>query len=49
MPTSRSTSAERSWIASVVSRACARIASANWASILFIGFRAFIALCMTTE
>ncbi len=49
MPTRCRTSAERSRIASVVIRACARIVSANWASMLFIGLRAFMALCMTTE
>ncbi len=49
MPTRWSTSADRSWIAAADIRAWARIVSRNWASMLIIGLRAFMALCMTTE
>src|SRR4051812_35372046 len=49
MPTSRSTSAERSWISSRDFVPCATIVSRNCAPMLVTGFSAFIALCMTTE
>src|SRR5215469_16564630 len=49
MPTSFSTSADRSWTAFLDLAPCARIASANCAPIDLTGFSAFIADCMTTD
>src|SRR6516165_9638285 len=49
MPTILSTSADRSAISTLEATPCARMASANWASIDLTGLSAFIALCMTTE
>src|SRR5579875_581084 len=49
MPTMRSTSADRPAISRPEETPCARIASLNWAPIDLTGFRAFIALCMTTD
>ncbi len=49
MPTSRSTSTERSVICRPDIRACAASTSSNWAPIDMTGLSAFIALCMTTE
>src|SRR4051812_28120774 len=49
MPTSRSTSTERSWIVSRERSPWARMASSNWAPSWVTGFSAFMALCMTTD
>ena len=49
METSRSTSRERSSISFEDMSECARQASRIWAATVRTGFRAFIALCMTTE
>src|SRR5262245_4570365 len=49
MPTSRSTSAERSATSSRDQSMCAWATSRNCAPIVVIGFSAFIALCITSE
>ena len=49
MPTRWSTSADRSRMALGDILAWAWMVSRNWASMLIIGLRAFMALCITTE